>query len=1090
MLKVLQAIATELTQKWQTAAQFNPEDQLKSSVEKIVKQICQTTLGNSHINLVTEVQERAIAGRPDMGVSQAGLIIGHIELKAPDKPADPRKFAAKSADAKQWQKFQQLPNVIYTNGNDWLLFRSGVLVENRRVRFIGDVTSDGASAINQANLDGLTELLRDFLLWQPSTPRNSQELAQLLAPLCRLLRSDVLEALQDPESPLRILFNNWQTYLFTDASDAEFADAYAQTMVYALLLARQNGLASITIDQAVTNLRTGHRLLSDTLKLLGDVDAREVIATSIDVIERFIQAVDPAIFAHGGDPWLYFYEEFLAAYDKDLRKQRGVYYTPIEIIQAQVGLVNQLLAQHFQAPYGMVDPKVVTLDPATGTGTYLLTALQESLKLVEQTRGKGLRTQYAGFAAQNMHAFELLVGPYAVAHLRFSQAIAAEQAQLPADGVHVYLADTLDSPTSAPPQQITLALRSLSEEQKRAAKIKQSTEVLVCIGNPPYNRQNIKLEEQAVTARKGGWVRFGSEHETPIFNSFTQPVIDAGQGVHLKNIYNDYVYFWRWALWKVFEQPQSQQGGVISFITASSYLRGPWAIGMRQQLRQIFDELWLIDLEGDNLGTRKTENVFAIETPVVIAVGVRYAAPQPTQSATVHYCRIEGTTEEKLAQIAKVKQFSNLAWEACGTGWFDPFMPAASGAYATWPKLTDLFPWQENGVQFKRKWPISPSNKTLKNRWKHLLSLPLEDREVALYRTDARTIHRDIKDTVHNRALPALAKLSATTAAPEPIRYGYRSFDRQWSLYDARLCDRPRPDLVRSYSNHQIYLCSLFKHPLGSGQAATLTALIPDLDHFRGSFGGANIIPLWRDAAASQPNLPAGLLEQLAAELGFNLTAIDLLAYCYALLASPNYAALFESELRTPGPRIPLTSDGALFSTAAHLGKRLIWLHSYGERCVPSDQAKGVLPAGRVRCAVGTSQSEYPNAYDYDAQQQRLSIGLSGLFSHVRPEVFNFSVSGLKVVQSWLGYRMAEPAGRSSSPLDQIVPERWEFDDELLELLWLLDHTIDLQPQLAELLEQVLNSPLLLAADLPEPSELERAAPKPIKETQAKMPLP
>ncbi len=610
----------------------------------------------------------------------------------------------------------------------------------------------------------------------------------------------------------------------------------------------------------------------------------------------------------------------------------------------------------------------------------------------------------------------------------------------------------------------------------------------MCIGNPPYNRQTIDDDQQTQVERKGGWVRFGNEHETPILQNFIESATKAGYGKHLKNIYNDYVYFWRWAMWKVFEQPQSQQGGVISFITASSYLRGPGFVGMRQHMRQIFDELWLIDLEGDNLGTRKTENVFAIETPVVIAVGVRYAAPQPTQPATVHYCRIEGTTEQKLPQIAHIKQFSDLVWEACGTGWFDPFIPAASGAYATWPKLTDLFPWQENGVQFKRKWPISPSNKTLKKRWKHLLSLPLEDREVALYRTDARTIHRDIKDTVQNRVLPALAKLSATAAAPEPIRYGYRSFDSQWSMYDARLCDRPRPDLGKSHSENQIYLTSLLTGVLGIGNAAVISHLIPDLHHFRNR-GGKDIIPLWRDAAASQANLPAGLLEHLASELGFSLHALDLMAYCYAILASPTYTTRFESELRTPGPRIPITSDGELFSTAVNLGKRLIWLHSYGQRCLSNDQPKGVIPSGQVRCEVGTSQSEYPSDYHYDEQQQQLTIGTSGVFSHVRPEVFNFSVSGLKVVQSWLGYRMAKPAGRNSSPLDQILPEHWEFDDELLELLWLLDHTIDLQPQLAELLTNIINSPLLLASDLPEPSDLERVAPKPIKETQIKMPL-
>ena len=131
--------------------------------------------------------------------------------------------------------------------------------------------------------------------------------------------------------------------------------------------------------------------------------------------------------------------------------------------------------------------------------------------------------------------------------------------------------------------------------------------MLVCFGNPPYDRQQLSLEDQE-RQRKGGWVRWGDEGGKPLLEDFLAPVRQAGHGVHLKNLYNDYVYFWRWALWKVLEA--SDAGGIVSFITASSYLRGPAFSGMRQFLRQSFDEIWILDLEGDSLGARKTEIEF------------------------------------------------------------------------------------------------------------------------------------------------------------------------------------------------------------------------------------------------------------------------------------------------------------------------------------------------------------------------------------------------------------------------------------------------------------------------------------------------
>ncbi len=855
----LAVFAAELTAKFAVPLHFNPEDQLKAPMLALLSGAA-AALGLT-VEVLTEVQDRERAGRPDIGVVAQSLLAGYVELKAPGKGADPTRF--KAQDRAQWEKFRDLPNLLYTDGNQWALYRGGERV-GRLVRLAGDVTMDGAAAVEEHDAAAVFDLLRDFLLWQPTAPATPRALAETLAPLCRLLRAEVLAAVQNPESSLAALAVDWRNYLFPDADDAQFADAYAQTLTYALLLARWSGAAALSTTQATQTLRPQHGLLAEALKILADEQARAEIATPVQVLERVIGAVDPAALARqwtGGDPWLYFYEDFLAVYDPKMRKDRGVYYTPVPVVRVQVALIAELLETRFDAEFSFVDPKVVTLDPAAGTGTYILAALDHGLARVAATQGPGMRAQAAMVGARNLHAFEILVGPYAVAHLRLSQRVLAEGGTLPMDGAHVYLTDTLEPPNAAPPGHLPLVYKALGEEHRRAQKVKADTAVLVCLGNPPYDRQVLDAGDVGQT-RKGGWIRYGDAHRegAGILRDFIAPLNALGLGLHAKNLYNDYVYFWRWALWKVFE---SQGGpGIVGFITAASYLAGPGFAGMRQLLRRTFDDLWVIDLEGDNLGARKTDNVFAIQTPVAIAIGVRYAKPRPETPANVRYARIEGSQAAKLERLSQVQRFADLPWKECPADWTAPLLPLTGSAYFRWPLVTDLFPWQENGVQFKRSWPIGETAEVLEHRWRALLTA--KDRKAAFKESRDRKITGSYPSLGDKETrLPPLASLEPTAPMPGLNCYAFRSFDRRFALFDNRIGDYLRPALYRSYSDRQVFLTSFLTEKLGDGPAAVVTAFIPDLHHFRGSFGGAHVIPLWRDAAATHPNITRGLLEWL-----------------------------------------------------------------------------------------------------------------------------------------------------------------------------------------------------------------------------------
>jgi len=1060
------------------ASKAQPEDQLKHPMVQLMQELG-GVLG-IEIVATTEASVSELQGRPDVAVSVNGAVTGHVELKAPGKGARPSKY--KGADARQWKKFRNHPNLIYTDGNEWALFRTGER-QGKLVQVAGDLTADGGSVVSPDNARDLEALLRDFTGWEPIVPTSPRALAETLAPLCRLLRDDALAAVEQAESAMHALADDWRHFLFADADNKQFADAYAQTVTYALLLARVEGEQNLATS-AADRLEARHGLLAQVLRILAQKEARAEVEVPIDLLERTIGAIDPEMMSGDSDddPWLYFYEDFLAAYDPQLRNDRGVYYTPAQVVQAQVRLVTDLLRQRFGKNLGMVDDDVVVLDPAAGTGTYLLSAIDEGISEAVAQFGPGEAAGRATVAASNFHGFELLVGPYAVAHLRVAQRVLERGGTLPTDGAKVYLADTLESPfVPGEGKQTTLIHRRLSEENERARKVKAEERVLVCIGNPPYDRQQIGPSDED-TERKGGWVRFGDKGEDPILDDFINPVREAGAGGQLKNLYNDYVYFWRWALWKVFEQ--SGSGGIVSFITASSYLRGPAFAGMRRVMRETFDQLWIIDLGGDNLGARRSENVFAIQTPVAIAVGVRSDKPHSGHPADVLYSGevVRASRQSKLERLASVESFYDFEWEPCFSDWSAPLLPERGGDYSSWPQLTELLPWQHSGSQFKRTWPIAPTRDVLTARWSALLALDHDKRRTAFRETRDRLIDRDYAqflDPDEPRAEP-IATLPPTCSSPRIEPYAFRSLDRQFALADSRLADFPRPILWSIRNSKQVFLTSLLTGILGDGPGALASSNVPDLHHFRGSFGAKDVIPLWRDAQATEPNVTVGLLEGLEKGLGQEVSAEALFAYVYAILAG-SYTERFAVELEVPGPRIPITKNAELFTSAVELGRRLVWLHTYGERFTPEAEEQGGLPTGDARCtvAVPSDADGYPENFEYDQAKKRLIVG-DGVFEPVEPSVWEFNVSGLQVVKSWLSYRMKDGAGRRSSALDDIRPEKWpaSFSEELCRLLWIIEHTVALEPEAADLLADIVDGPVFTAGELPEPSDAERAAPK------------
>jgi hypothetical protein len=416
-------------------------------------------------------------------------------------------------------------------------------------------------------------------------------------------------------------------------------------------------------------------------------------------------------------------------------------------------------------------------------------------------------------------------------------------------------------------------------------------------------------------------------------------------------------------------------------------------------------------------------------------------------------------------------------------------LPEGVGAWATYPALEDLFVYNGAGVMPGRTWIIAPDAESLRRRWQTLIEAPPEGKEALFHphllggepgdRHSKRVVAKGLPG-YEPRPTPVADERGPVVT---PVRYGFRSFDRQWIIPDNRVINRPNPTLWESHSERQVYLTALARTSPSTGPALTFTGLIPDLDHYKGSFGG-RVFPLWGDRDASIPNVPVALLAYLGRRYGRTVGAEDLMAYIAAVAAHPAFTARFKADLAQPGLRVPITADGDLFAAAVELGRTVVWLHTFGERF--ADPASG-RPSGPPRLASGNTPripadgaipsdpAAMPDTIEYDAAKRRLLVG-RGYVEGVEPRVWEYEVSGKQVLRQWFSYRKANRERpiigdrRQPSKLGEIQPDHWlsEYTTELINVLNVLGRLVDLEQPQAEMLERICAAQTISADELRE----------------------
>ena len=313
--------------------------------------------------------------------------------------------------------------------------------------------------------------------------------------------------------------------------------------------------------------------------------------------------------------------------------------------------------------------------------------------------------------------------------------------------------------------------------------------------------------------------------------------------------------------------------GIVCFITVAGFLNGPGFQKMRDYLRRTCDDIWVIDCSPEGHQPEVNTRIFqAVQQPVCIVLASRSAKSEPKRRPRCAFRLPAGHRDGEVRALGKLETRRHRRGSECPTDWRAPFLPASTGAWATYPALEDLFIYNGSGVMPGRTWVIAPDAESLERRWQKLMQ-PAEEKEEAISSASSAagswatgTCERVVKKGSPVSQANRKPVADERAAAFAPVRYGFRSFDRQWIIPDNRVINQPNPELWSMRSDRQVYLTALSDHrPLRAG--AHVHRLCSRSSSLQGSFGG-RVFPLWRDAEATIPNMPPKLLAFLAQEYG------------------------------------------------------------------------------------------------------------------------------------------------------------------------------------------------------------------------------
>lgn len=991
------------------------------------------------LTVINEPKHLTEVGAPDFVFNRGDVAIGWCEAK--DIGKDVRKFAANDYSKAQKERYKKgLPNLIYTNGLDFEFIRDGEVVD-----FISIADAAPNLPAHPANFAALENRLRDFATVTPLSVTSSAKLAAMMAGKAAIIKDIMGRALmadmkaRDANGAATDLIGQYEAFkasLIHDITVEEFADIYAETIAYGLFAARLHDDTpdTFTRGEALDLLPKTNPFLRELFIYIAGPNLDERLRRVIDELCHVFCATDmERVLRNFGkinarqDPFLHFYENFLAEYSPAKRKARGVWYTPEPVVNFIVRAVDDVLKTEFGLPDGLADtskiiidwdtgqndPKtgkpahikkevhrVQILDPATGTGTFLA----EVVKLVSE-RIKGVAPgQLSAYIERDLiprlHGFELLMASYAMCHMKLDM-ILTQLGYKPSPNpprLGVYLTNTLEGGERVEQTLPFMGLqRAIAEESKLANNIKRQTPIMCVIGNPPYSGHS---------SNKGAWIEklMGDYKVSP----------ELKRPAQAKWLSDDYVKFVRFAEHMIEENGE----GVLGFITNHGYLDNPTFLDMRQHLRLTFDRIYVLDLHG-NAKKKETcpdgspdKNVFDIMQGVAIIIGVKRRQQGGDKlPAQVLHGELWGSRDGKYQQLWDEDTATLIGTDVSphASPWrFKPTDKALDAAYQTGFSVADLF--SLNGrpapgiVTTHDEFAISWSAQEAADKIERLLGTNNE--------TEAREFFRLCSTTQWNyvTAKSVLASDEWRKAITPII---YRPFDKRHTVYNPHVAVHRRDRVMRHLfrkSNFNLMMPAQTKEELGgivtdhiaghkAFSAFDITSNFPlylypeegTLDQsIRVNFDPKLFAQIRKAAGLTGHQVPPDGTDAFRKTTGdARPDEVKVFDYIYGVLHSPAYRETYAEFLKIDFPRIPFPASPESFRAISEKGEALRRLH------LMEDATIGATPYPFY--GDGDSVVEKPRY-----ESGRVWINPEQYFDGVPAIAWDFPIGGYQPAQKWL----------------------------------------------------------------------------------------
>jgi len=1007
------------------------EESYYSILEGLLKEYI-ASVGKKNIHITT-LPKKTEAGNPDFRIWDGKQhIVGYIEAKAPT--VDQLDHIQTTEQLKRYR--HTFPNLILTNFFEFRLYRNGALID--KVLIARPFIVHKLKSIPPVEKESdFLNLLEKFFSFSLPKVYNAKTLAIELAKRTRFLKEEVIgeELIEEGTRKGFILgfYEAFRKYLIRGLSKKDFQDLYSQTITYGLFAARTRSENGFNRKLAYDNIPHTIGILRDVFKFISLGDLPKQMEWIIDDISEVLAVTDVKNILHqyfhegkGKDPIVHFYETFLAEYDPKTREKRGVYYTPEPVVSYIVRSLHHILKEHFSRSNGLASAPVTVLDPAAGTLTFLAEAAKLSVEEFVSKYGEGGEKNFIKeHILKNFYAFELMMAPYAVGHLKMSFLLEELGYRLQIDDrFKLYLTNTLEMEELA--QTELPGMSSLSEESHLAGKVKKEQPILVILGNPPYSGISANLSEKEVTITKGqgyvtnyqiqedkinGYYKLISQtkearreikikQKTWIGELIEHYKIIDGQWLKEKNpkwLQDDYVKFIRFAQWKI-----NQSGeGVLGFITNHSYLDNPTFRGMRQSLMNSFNEIYILDLHGNSLKKEKCpdgskdENVFDIQQGVAIALFIK--KQDEKKEAKVYHSEIWGLRENKNDWLSK-NDVKTATWRKLSPkSEFYLFIPRDERlleSYEKYPKITAVFPLNSVGIVTSRdSFVIDSDKETLKRRIKMFCDEKMPDELVR------QTFN--LKDKLNWKLKIAREKVRKDEGWENSItKILYRPFDIRWIFYHHEVIERSRKEVMGHMMQKNLGLIFHKREELLIPYSHFLVTTDIIEHGCLSSKTTCYLAPLYLYHETEkeylfnhteETNIRPKLFEVLTEVYKKELIPEEIFYYIYAVLYSNIYRTKYADFLKIDFPRIPFTKDYKLFSKMAEYGQSLVDLHLLKsaeiDQPIAKFQGKGDERVEKLR---------------YDEKEKRTYINESQYFEGITKEVWEYQIGGYQVCNKWL----------------------------------------------------------------------------------------